>query len=226
MADSLDSGSSVLYGRAGSSPASRTKETVERLFLFYLYASETGLFHQMNQCPNPLHISADRNPFVGTMDSTHRLFRDDHKGTTSQATTTADQFVSVGIRGRHDCRRQAHYISKRRVPTDHRRTTVVVSCGNKFSDSCNTAQFLVHTHLHSASKFSVASLSHKRLRQKISRSSGAIAAGNGALAIAAIACAGFPRGVRPRFVKKKLKNPLLHWKERVLFSNIAALLFI
>ena len=34
LADSLDSGSSVLYGRAGSSPASRTKETVERLFLF------------------------------------------------------------------------------------------------------------------------------------------------------------------------------------------------
>ena len=36
LADSLDSGSSVQYARAGSSPASRTKETVERLSLFYL----------------------------------------------------------------------------------------------------------------------------------------------------------------------------------------------
>ena len=35
LADSLDSGSSVQYARAGSSPASRTKETVERLSLFY-----------------------------------------------------------------------------------------------------------------------------------------------------------------------------------------------
>ena len=34
LADSLDSGSSVQYARAGSSPASRTKETVERLSLF------------------------------------------------------------------------------------------------------------------------------------------------------------------------------------------------
>ena len=34
MVDSLDSGSSVHCGRAGSSPASPTKETVERLSLF------------------------------------------------------------------------------------------------------------------------------------------------------------------------------------------------
>ena len=34
LVDSLDSGSSVHCGRAGSSPASRTKETVERLSLF------------------------------------------------------------------------------------------------------------------------------------------------------------------------------------------------
>ena len=34
LVDSLDSGSSVHCGRAGSSPASPTKETVERLSLF------------------------------------------------------------------------------------------------------------------------------------------------------------------------------------------------
>ena len=37
LVDSLDSGSSVHCGRAGSSPASPTKETVERLSLFYKY---------------------------------------------------------------------------------------------------------------------------------------------------------------------------------------------
>ena len=36
LVDSLDSGSSVHCGRAGSSPASPTKETVERLSLFLL----------------------------------------------------------------------------------------------------------------------------------------------------------------------------------------------
>ena len=36
LVDSLDSGSSVHCGRAGSSPASRTKETAERLSLFLL----------------------------------------------------------------------------------------------------------------------------------------------------------------------------------------------
>ena len=36
LVDSLDSGSSVHYGRAGSSPASPTKKTVERLSLFLL----------------------------------------------------------------------------------------------------------------------------------------------------------------------------------------------
>ena len=36
LVDSLDSGSSVHYGRAGSSPASPTKEIVERLSLFLL----------------------------------------------------------------------------------------------------------------------------------------------------------------------------------------------
>ena len=34
LVDSLDSGSSVHCGRAGSSPASPTKETVDRLSLF------------------------------------------------------------------------------------------------------------------------------------------------------------------------------------------------
>ena len=36
LVDSLDSGSSVHCGRAGSSPASPTKETVERLSLFFV----------------------------------------------------------------------------------------------------------------------------------------------------------------------------------------------
>ena len=38
LVDSLDSGSSVHCGRAGSSPASPTKETVERLSLFCKYS--------------------------------------------------------------------------------------------------------------------------------------------------------------------------------------------
>ena len=43
LADSLDSGSSAHYGRAGSSPASRTKETAERLFLF-LFSKQLTCF--------------------------------------------------------------------------------------------------------------------------------------------------------------------------------------
>ena len=42
LVDSLDSGSSVHCGRAGSSPASPTKETVERLSLF-LYEENHAL---------------------------------------------------------------------------------------------------------------------------------------------------------------------------------------
>ena len=55
LVDSLDSGSSVHYGRAGSSPASPTKEIVERLSLFYLpilgkncaYLLKTWLFRRI-----------------------------------------------------------------------------------------------------------------------------------------------------------------------------------
>ena len=43
LADSLDSGSSVHSGRAGSSPASPTKETVERLFLFLFPPTQSRL---------------------------------------------------------------------------------------------------------------------------------------------------------------------------------------
>ena len=51
LVDSLDSGSSVHCGRAGSSPASRTKETVERLSLFSLsknfqYAPVSGIIKE------------------------------------------------------------------------------------------------------------------------------------------------------------------------------------
>ena len=46
MADSLDSGSSVLYGRAGSSPASRTKKKDRQkpVFLFGLWGCEESAF--------------------------------------------------------------------------------------------------------------------------------------------------------------------------------------
>ena len=55
LVDSLDSGSSVHYGRAGSSPASPTKEIVERLSFFYLpilgkncaYLLKTWLFRRI-----------------------------------------------------------------------------------------------------------------------------------------------------------------------------------
>ena len=44
LVDSLDSGSSVHCGRAGSSPASPTKETVERLSLFiYQHFNQNGV---------------------------------------------------------------------------------------------------------------------------------------------------------------------------------------
>ena len=42
LADSLDSGSSVQYGRAGSSPASRTKTVSERMPFFLSKKEVTG----------------------------------------------------------------------------------------------------------------------------------------------------------------------------------------
>ena len=53
--DSLDSGSSVHCGRAGSSPASRTKETVERLSLFFVSPS-------LPKPLKPLGFQLNRNP--------------------------------------------------------------------------------------------------------------------------------------------------------------------
>ena len=52
LVDSLDSGSSVHCGRAGSSPASPTKETAERLSLFLLVSTDQK--HE-NPCFSWLH---------------------------------------------------------------------------------------------------------------------------------------------------------------------------
>ena len=79
LADSLDSGSSVHYARAGSSPASRTrqKETCFDTSLFVWYrgfaaSRSNSLGRESPPFPNPTHANLKRHARVGVLHSCYK----------------------------------------------------------------------------------------------------------------------------------------------------------
>ena len=121
MADSLDSGSSVLYGRAGSSPASRTKKKDRLLpvFLFGLWGCEESAFYRGPRANPAQRFAWGKEPQRSDRAFAARRKRGMHslrRRRPASRTKKKDRLLPVFLFGLWGCEESAFYRGPRANP--------------------------------------------------------------------------------------------------------------